>query len=453
MQCILKELRPGASYTVRVRALNRIGAGAWSDALQLHAAAAAPFAPERPEVHVAPVGGSVTVAWRAPCANGSPISEYQLEAAACPAAASAEQLGSRSSSPRASSDPHHNLGNNHLTPRAEHFHVCYAGAATRAEIRHLLPFTRYAFRVCARNAAGTSLFSGAASVRTPPAVPSAPHIESHHATADTIRLHWRPADANGSPVLYYVIEDATPTSTAAAAGASKQQSSQQQQQHRTADGATDWTVRQLRAETQYRYRVQAVNACGPGPFSNTVRVQTRALPPRPPRLECGQPVAHNALKLRWSDGKSADFTRFTLEMWNGRAAEFQSVYDGKLLAFKVGKLQEQQTYAFRICAESDATGVGPWSEVYEFRTAAAVPAAVRAPRCSDAGCMKYGTNADAELMSQGDARSKGASSDWVAAVQVEWLHSRNTFADPVDYVLQMHGPRATEFKQVSNQTD
>lgn len=435
-QCCVRDLQPGAAYSAQVRAFNRIGAGSWSEALRFSAGAAAPFAPEQPSVEIAPVGGHVTVTWREPIANGSVIVEYQLEAAAWPQPDSADDVSSVA-------------GAN--APRAEHFHACYTGLAASANVRHLLPYTRYAFRVCARNAAGTSLYSTVASVRTPPTVPAAPHIEGHQATADTIRLQWRAAEANGSPVLYYIVEDAT---TAAAATSSATTTASSLSSQRTADAQPEWTVRQLRPETTYRYRVQAVNACGPGPFSNAVRVQTRALPPRAPRLECGQPQAHNALKLRWSDGKNVDFTRFVLDMWNARAGEFQTVYAGKLMAFKVGKLQEQQAYVFRICAESDAAGVGDWSEEYVFRTAAAVPSSVRAPRCTDAGCAQQQQRGQPSATDGVGAESETTAAlgkpEWVAAVQVDWQHSRNTFADPVEYVLQMHGPRAFEFKQVSD---
>ena len=64
----------------------------------------------------------------------------------------------------------------------------------------------------------------------------------------------------------------------------------------------------------YRVRIQAVNDIGVGAFSPVTKFTTRALPPRPPRLECNG-VAHNFLKLKWSEGRNnMDLNTFTLEM-------------------------------------------------------------------------------------------------------------------------------------------
>ena len=58
----------------------------------------------------------------------------------------------------------------------------------------------------------------------------------------------------------------------------------------------------LRPDTTYSVRVQAVNRVGRGGFSPVLRLATRPLHPAPPRLECLS-ASHNTLKLKWADGK------------------------------------------------------------------------------------------------------------------------------------------------------
>jgi hypothetical protein len=63
------------------------------------------------------------------------------------------------------------------------------------------------------------------------------------------------------------------------------------------------TLTDLRPDTTYTVRVQAVNSVGRGGFSPVLRLATRPLPPAPPRLECAS-ASHNTLKLKWADGES-----------------------------------------------------------------------------------------------------------------------------------------------------
>jgi hypothetical protein len=62
------------------------------------------------------------------------------------------------------------------------------------------------------------------------------------------------------------------------------------------------TIPELRPDTVYSVRVQAVNSVGRGSFSPPLRLATRPLPPAPPRLECVS-ATHNTLKLKWADGE------------------------------------------------------------------------------------------------------------------------------------------------------
>ncbi len=58
-------------------------------------------------------------------------------------------------------------------------------------------------------------------------------------------------------------------------------------------------------------------------------------------------------------------------MENSRG-QFQQVYNGPALSHKVNKLGENARYRFRVCA-ANAAGQGPFSRVYEYATAYAIP--------------------------------------------------------------------------------
>lgn len=387
--CVAKDLLPGAEYDCQIRALNRIGASPWSDSYRFKAGASAPFAPELPVVCVRS-STHVIVTWKEPISNGSQINEYQLASAYVPQIV--QQVSSDEDTAEQTAE---NQQQNEI------FNVCYQGLNTSADVKHLVPFTRYAFKVCAKNIAGSSLYSSVATVQMPAAAPAAPAIDSHSTTSNELKLSWKQPEDNGSAILYYNIDCV-------------------ERQMSTDSPATEYTITNLNPETMYKCKVQAVNSIGTGPFSHAVRITTNPLPPKPPKLECTG-SGHNFIKLKWADGKNLDFTRFYLQMFNARAKEYQPIYDGKLMTFKVNKLQEQSTYLFRICSESDHAGIGDFSADYAFNTTATIPSSIKPPKCSEQ---------DSHLM-------------------LEWQYSRNVFADPVEYVLQVQNSKEQEFKQVN----
>lgn len=367
MYSIAKDLLPGKLYFAQVRAYNRIGAGAWSEQLQFGAGAAPPSAPEMPQITIRS-GTHLIATWTEPYANGAPIQEYQL------ACAADDQNGN--------------------------FNICYQGITCSAEIKNLIPFTKYYFKVCAINAAGTSPYSSVTFAQTPAAVPNAPKIESHKVTSTNITVFWKEPENNGAPITHYCIEYGD-------------------RLVETENEELEYTIENLSPETAYKIKIKAVNEIGCGAFSHALRATTNPLPPMPPALECVS-IGHNSLKLKWGDGKNINLTKYRLQMYNSRAKEYQVIYSNIFNTFKVIKLQEQTTYMFRICAETDHAGLGSYSDDYVFRTSATVPSSVKQPRITEVN----------------------------QKLSIEWQHSKNTFADAVEYVLQM-STKDQEFVQVN----
>lgn len=201
--CVAKDLQPGEKYTVQVRALNRIGAGPWSEEFTFSAGAAQPETP-RDLTIVLKSPTHLTVMWAEPHSNGSPISEYILQSSA------------DSTSPSSTSD-----SDGAAPTDASLYQTVYRGASRSADVRNLHPFSRYHFRVCALNAAGSSRFSVPITQQMPAAPPNAPQIGEQKITAKSILISWQTPHDNGSPVTQYNIEcgDRLITTDAASASA------------------------------------------------------------------------------------------------------------------------------------------------------------------------------------------------------------------------------------------
>ncbi|XP_031628985.1 fibronectin type-III domain-containing protein 3A isoform X2 [Contarinia nasturtii] len=382
--CVATNLQPGELYCARVRSINRIGFGPWSSDFEFAAGAAAPNAPNPPTIIVRSAT-HLTVSWNEPKSNGAQISEYRLEFA--------------------------------LNDQHDCYNITYQGVQASAEVRNLAPFTTYYFRVCATNVAGKSPYSDVVCQKTLASVPSAPTIETFEEKATSVYLTWREPQDNGSAITHYNIEYMDRLIS-------------------TDGNVLEWFIEELHPETTYRFKIQAVNDIGIGHFSNVLRVTTKPLPPKPPKLECVG-VGHNFLKLKWGDGRNTDFVRFYVEMYVARAREFQEVYTGTSYLCKVNKLQEQTEYRFRVCAETDHAGLGDYSDEYLFKTNIAVPSSIKAPRIVE--------NTPSAAAS---AAATSANTFERNSITLEWQHSKNTFQDVVEYVLQWSKDKDQEFKML-----
>jgi fibronectin type III domain-containing protein 3 len=382
--CVVKDLLPGESYLTHVRAVNRIGAGEWSEEFNFRAGSAPPSKPLAPEIEVRSAT-NLYVTWQEPQINGSPIVDYKLE-----------------SSSKQEEDA---------------FSVVYHGTETSADLTDLLPFTTYYFRLHAINAAGRSPNSQTVCQKTPADVPGTPTLlpDLFAITSNSAHIFWKEPESNGDPIVSYILECGDRASVT------------------TQRNQTDALVEHLSPEQMYKVKVQAVNSIGAGAFCASHKIVTRPLPPKAPRLECIQ-FGYNALKLKWGSeanavsslSKSAnvmDFQRFYVEMKiKSSSKDFQNIYTGTRNSIKVQKLHESTDYAFRICAHTEHAGMGAWSDEYYFRTHAAQPNSVKIVRCIES--FPVISNSESHV-------------DTLPTLTVEWQHSKNNhFNDSVEYILQ-----------------
>ncbi|XP_052782735.1 fibronectin type-III domain-containing protein 3A-like isoform X3 [Mya arenaria] len=365
LDCIIAGLSPGRPYLFQVRAFNRAGGGPWSEPLEVVSGAGVPDPPKMPLCQCRSPH-SALISWEGPVNNGATITDYRLEW--------------------------------QLKPETD-FTQIYYGSNTNFEVKSLSPATTYVFRVQAINSAGPGLYSPVATCVTPASSPSAVVSIRAHATATSVTLVWKEPHDNGSEITSYNID----------MGGDKQPI--------PVSAVTEYQIEELIPESTYKVRIQAVNGIGVGAFSSVVKFSTRALPPRPPRLECCG-SAHNSLKLKWGEGRNTDLITYTLEM-DREDGNFIEVYKGQALNTKVNRLSEMTSYDFRIYASNDA-GSGPYSETYTFSTTKAPPPALKAPKVEN-------------IM--------------LTSCVVEWQTCRAMGGDSVTYVLQLQS-KEHEYKQI-----
>lgn len=265
-------------------------------------------------------------------------------------------------------------------------------------------------------------------------------------TQDSVTVYFKQPETNGAEITGYSLEYSSGGSKGTAAPVGSATGSPQAVQKLTlqglmadGEGNLEYTVEGLRADTMYRFKLRALNAVGCSGYSTTSKVETLPLPPAPPAIECVG-VAQDSLKLKWGEGRNVDFLCYYVDMAHSRSREYANVYLGSNFTCKVNKLAELTTYKFRIRAKADRADMGPYSEDYLFQTAAAKPQGIKPPR------VYFPVAAADELEVE---REREAESQLVNHVNVEWQHSKNTFADPVEYILQIkRNGKGQEFAQV-----
>ncbi|CAF1539479.1 unnamed protein product [Adineta ricciae] len=342
LECAVAGLLPGRPYLFQVRASNRAGAGPWSEYLDVLSGPGTPEVPRNLAVECR-TANSVYLSWEEGAHNGAAITEYRLE----------------------SSRKENDL-----------FMQIYCGTSCSYEAKGLIPVTQYFFRVQAVNAAGPSPYSIIVSCVTPATPPSIVTSVKVNPKSTSMTINWKEPLSNGSPITGYYIDIG------------------EKELIFVPPELTEYTIDEVLPDTSYRIRIRAVNNIGQGPYSSTVKCQTKCLPPDAPQLECAV-ATYNSLKLKWNPIKhttptttnnneqapSIRMISYSIEM-EAKDGTFNSIYTGNTSSHKISKLQENTSYHFRICAKND-TADGPWSEVYTFSTTKAPPNALKAPNITE----------------------------------------------------------------------
>nr|XP_046245652.1 fibronectin type-III domain-containing protein 3A isoform X2 [Scatophagus argus] len=344
------KLSPASRYSFRLSAKNDMGVSEFSEVVDLFTSCSVPLPPFPPEQEMAGVTW-LCLKWQRPAS--SPKEDdicYILEM---------EEEGS-----------------------GYGFQPSYDGEELSCTVRNLHRSTKYRFRVAAYNSEGKSNPSQVVEFITNPDRPSSPcrPVIRGRVLPNSFRMAWEPPkDDGGAEVTKYVVELSEGLS-----GVSWELVYSGPAKEHVCEG--------LKPGCSYQTRVYCMSEGGQSPLSETLQVQTPAVPPgpcQPPRL-VGKPKARE-VQLRWGppqvDGGSP-VSCYSVEVSGLQSEESREVYQGPELDCSVGGLMPGKTYSFRIKAANKA-GFGPLSERCEVTTGPGAPEQCKAPStmCKSPSCV------------------------------------------------------------------
>ncbi|XP_062856456.1 fibronectin type-III domain-containing protein 3A-like [Trichomycterus rosablanca] len=325
------DLRPATHYYARVCVACSSMKGAPSESVTFITLGGVPDTPAAPRL-IQRTHTSISLQWRSPNDNGSKITGFSLE--------------------------YHEQG------KQSAFKEIYSGLAKQYKVARLLPSTKYAFRLAAKNEVGKSAFSSVLSCCTMSCVvsPSAPPLPPMLVKAGVtwLNLEWSsPYGSVGQDSLFYILEM---EETGKGCGFQLKYRGEEQ----------SCTVRELRPFTVYRFRVSVAGQ--EGHSAPSAEVEYRTQPDRPGRP--GKPSLHNtaqphSLHVVWeapeNDGGSP-VTQYILEL-SQNEHQWDVVYRGPVRQHICEDLLEGSWYQLRVYCES----LGGQSETSEILSVQIAP--------------------------------------------------------------------------------
>ncbi|KAG0600368.1 hypothetical protein M758_11G028000 [Ceratodon purpureus] len=480
-------LDPGSAYCFQVQAVNKLGAGPYSELSILETLPAPPATPEPPVIVGKASPSSISLRWSSPQSNGARIQSYILQMlvrgygekylSGCDENIStsgddlqggnfvslAGQRGhSDSSSPFSDGLPHspsHSTSSdssrgtstwdsekssqkNRTSPsyagtsEDEHdvhgvlykrgvdgpvssshsldlglfvngshdkmaLREVYSGSSTAYTVTKLQPFTSYAFRLQARNSAGTSGFSPFSTIMTSAAAPCAPCppivVET---TSSSLTLRWEvPEQDNGSPVFRFTLQmlkvisnkenlngQKTSVKKSAKKKLLKQDASVLTQttvwDHIFDGSGLGHVISDLLPGQGYTFRVVAHNMLGSSPPSSNVEVTTLSSAPEAPLAPTFSKITPTSVHIKWSSparDNGMPVTSYKLVMDDGQGGRLRKVYEGSATSHKAVKLQPASSYRVAVQA-INSLGASDLSEIAVIELPVAPPPAPPIPK-------------------------------------------------------------------------
>uniref|UniRef100_A0A8I3X6A5 Fibronectin type III domain containing 3A n=1 Tax=Callithrix jacchus TaxID=9483 RepID=A0A8I3X6A5_CALJA len=249
----------------------------------------------------------------------------------------------------------------------------YDGEDLAYTVKNLKRSTKYKFKVIAYNSEGKSNPSEVVEFTTcpdKPGIPAKPSVKGK-IHSHSFKITWDPPKDNGGAAINkYIVEMA--------------EGSNGNKWDMIYSGATrEHLCDRLNPGSFYRLRVYCINDGGQSAVSESLLVQTPAVPPGPclpPRLQ-GRPKAKE-IQLRWGpplvDGGSP-ISCYSVEMSPIEKDEPREVYQGFEVECTVSSLLPGKTYSFRLRA-ANKMGFGPFSEKCDVTTAPGPPDQCKPPQ-------------------------------------------------------------------------
>ncbi len=331
-------LTPGTEYTYRLRAVNSVGDGAWSNEPEETTDNAAPAAVDDLAAAADATNGAteIDLTWTAPAPHGATISGYRLERKV--------------------------VGGDYEVASST-----IAAGATSYSDTGLTPATAYTYRIRATNSEGDAGWSNEPSATTDNAAPAA--VSDLTATKDAtngareIDLAWSAPAAHGEAITGYRLERKAGSGSyglVSSIGAS----------------ATSYSDTGLTPATAYTYRIRAVNSVGDAEWSNEPDETTdNAAPARITDLSATA-ASSTQIRLTWTApaNNGAAISGYTLQRKSGAGSYANvstSIAAGATEYLDTG-LTPATEYTYQIRA-TNSVGDGDWSDGDSATTQNAAP--------------------------------------------------------------------------------
>ncbi|KAM8954041.1 fibronectin type-III domain-containing protein 3A-like [Pelodytes ibericus] len=337
--CTLTELRPATDYHVRVSATCPVLEGSVSELVSFTTQSCEPDIPAPPRL-TNRSRTYLSLQWKAPSDNGSKISGFLLE-----------------------------------WDEGKHgpFKECYSGYLKQYKLTKLSPSTKYAFRIAAKNDMGMSGFSERVVYYTSGSVPSTPLPPKLLQSGNTwLCLEWSPPNDNSSDeTLTYSLE-------------MEEEGSGYGFKPKHNGEELTCTLKNLRRNTSYKFRVIAFNSEGRSNPSNVVEYSTSPDKPGPPIKPSIKGKIHaHSVKVTWDapkDNGGADVSKYFLEISetsNGNS--WDVIYSGASKEHVCDHLKPGTFYRLRVhCV--NVVGSSPVSDVLTVQTGVVPPGPCNPPR-------------------------------------------------------------------------
>ena len=333
----LSNLLSAKAYKLRVSAINSVGTGALSSVVTTTTLATTPDAPRTLQLGSI-TGTSMQLSWLAPTSNGgSSITDYRIET-------STDNGSSWSSISRSVS------------------------TALNYNVTGLTPATAYRYRVTAINSVGAGTVSSVVAGTTLAVSPNSPKtLVASEVTFNSVQLSWQSPDYDGgSSITDYKLEISGDGKSFAIV---RDQVSTQ----------TGYTVTGLTPNSQYSFRVTAINSVGSSQASDLLTVTTNSTVASSPRSVSASQITSTGLQLNWvapiSNGGQV-ISDYQIEFSTDSGASWSLYQDQSSIEVSrtVNGLVPATSYSFRITA-INSVGLGISSGTVSATTLATIPTA------------------------------------------------------------------------------
>ncbi|XP_006008926.1 fibronectin type-III domain-containing protein 3A isoform X1 [Latimeria chalumnae] len=337
----LSDLRPATDYHVKVSAMCNSVKGSASELVNFTTESSEPDIPAPPKLF-SRTKNSLSLQWKAPNDNGSKITNYLLEW-------DEGKLGA--------------------------FKECYFGHLKQYKLTKLFPFTRYTFKLAAKNDIGMSGFSEAVLFYTSGSVPPAPAPpQLVQAGVTWLSLEWcSPSGISSEESLTYVLE-------------MEEESSGYGFKPKHNGEELSCTLKNLRRSTSYKFRVFACNIEGKSNPSQVVEYSTCPDKPGPPSKPSIKGKIHaHSLKVVWDSPKNnggSEVTEYILEISETLSgSKWDVVYSDTVREYVCDHLKPGTWYRLRVYC-INLGGQSQVSEILSVQTTAVPPGVCQPLRLS-----------------------------------------------------------------------